>query len=153
MTLCATISVTKSVIYTGSNSAWGRLAQERVAIDSDLTFGPWLRQRRRALDLTRAQLAARVGCSVSALRKFEADELRPSRPLAESLAGALQIAPEDRAAFVRLARDTRGANTTRSPVPAGPAKRGWPSSSPPTSMTHFVMASALCRWRRSPIPT
>jgi transcriptional regulator with XRE-family HTH domain len=69
------------------------LAQETVAIDSDLTFGDWLRRQRRALDLTRAELAARVGCSVSALRTFEADELRPSRPLAEALAGALAIAP------------------------------------------------------------
>jgi predicted ATPase len=58
-----------------------------------------------------------VGCSVSALRKFEADELRPSRPLAEALAGALQIPPEDRAAFVRFARDTLGADTTRVAVP------------------------------------
>ncbi len=105
MALCATISVTKSVIYTDSNIAWRRLAQERVAIDSDLTFGPWLRQRRRALDLTRAELAASVGCSVSALRKFEADELRPSRPLAEALADALAIAPPDRDTFVRFARD------------------------------------------------
>jgi predicted transcriptional regulator len=28
------------------------------------SFGEWLRQRRRALDLTRAELAERVGCSV-----------------------------------------------------------------------------------------
>ena len=77
-------------------------------IDSDLTFGVWLRRQRRACDLTQAELAARVGCSVSALRKFEADELRPSRPLATSLAGALAIAPQDRDAFVRFARDMRG---------------------------------------------
>jgi len=75
------------------------------AIDSDLTFGAWLRRRRRALDLTREELAARVGCSVSALRKSEADELRPSKPLAEVLAGALGIESENRAAFVRFARD------------------------------------------------
>ncbi len=110
-------------------------------IDSDITFGDWLRRQRRALDLTRAELAARAACSVSALRKFEADELRPSRPLAESLAGALQIAPEDRAAFVRLARDTRGANTTRSPVPTTGLQRPAPRSTvrstlpaPPTAL-------------------
>jgi predicted ATPase/transcriptional regulator with XRE-family HTH domain len=89
-----------------------------VAIDSDLTFGDWLRRQRRALDLTRAELAAQVGCSVSALRKFEADALRPSRPLAEALAGALHIAPEEREAFVRCARDTPGADPTRLPIPA-----------------------------------
>ncbi|MFL5804867.1 MAG: ATP-binding protein [Roseiflexaceae bacterium] len=85
-------------------------------IDGELTFGDWLRRQRRALDLTRAELAARVSCSVSALRKFEVDELRPSRPLAEVLAGALHIAPEDRAAFVRFARDRPGADTTCLPV-------------------------------------
>ena len=91
--------------------------QEIVAIDSDLTFGPWLRRHRRALDLTHAELAAAVGCSVSALRKFEAGDLRPSRPLAEALAGALQIPPEDRAAFVRFARDTPVRYDARRAVP------------------------------------
>ena len=98
-------------------------------IDSELTFGGWLRRQRRALDLTRAELAVRVGCSVSALRKFEADELRPSRPLAESLAGALQIAPKDRDAFVRFARDMPGANTTGLPVPTVSLQRPAPRSS------------------------
>jgi len=109
--------------------------------DSDVTFGDWLRRQRRALDLTRAELAARVGCSVSALRKFEADQLRPSRPLAESLAGALQIALENRAAFVRFARDTPGANTTGLPVPTVSLQRPAPRSSvrstlplPPTAL-------------------
>jgi transcriptional regulator with XRE-family HTH domain len=82
--------------------------QEIVEINSDLTFGPWLRRRRRALDLTHAELAAAAGCSVSALRKFEAGDLRPSKLLAEALAGALAIAPQDRAAFVRFARDMPG---------------------------------------------
>jgi transcriptional regulator with XRE-family HTH domain len=93
-------------------------------IDSALTFGPWLRQRRRALDLTRAKLAASVGCSVSALRKFEADALRPSRPLAEALVGALQIAPEDRAAFVCFARDMPAADTMRLSVPTVSLQHG-----------------------------
>jgi predicted ATPase/transcriptional regulator with XRE-family HTH domain len=107
-----------------------------VAIDNDLTFGDWLRRQRRALDLTRAELAARVGCSVSALRKFEADALRPSRPLAEALAGALQIAPEERAAFVRLARDTPGADTTHLPIPA--VSRQHPA--PPATVRSTLLA-------------
>ena len=52
MAHCATISATKSVISTRSNIACSRLTQETVAIDSDLTFGDWLRRQRRALDLT-----------------------------------------------------------------------------------------------------
>ena len=35
------------------------------------TFGIWLRQRRKALDLTQAQLAQQAGCSLSAIRQFE----------------------------------------------------------------------------------
>jgi DNA-binding XRE family transcriptional regulator len=39
------------------------------------SFGEWLRQRRRALDLTRAELGQRAGYSVSGLRKVEADDI------------------------------------------------------------------------------
>src|SRR6266508_4831360 len=141
MALCATISVTKSVISTGSNIACSGLAQERVAIDSDLTFGDWLRRQRRARDLTRAELAAAVGCSVSALRKFEADQLRPSRPLAEALASALAVAPQDRDAFVRFARDMSGDDLALSPAqtvspehPASPARVRSNLLMPPTAL-------------------
>jgi predicted ATPase/transcriptional regulator with XRE-family HTH domain len=135
MTHCATINVTKSVICTDSNRACRRRAQEQAAIDNDLTFGDWLRRQRRARDLTRAELAAQVGCSVSALRKFEADALRPSRPLAEALAGALHIAPEEREAFVRCARDTPGADTTRLPVPAVSRQQPAPPASVRSTLT------------------
>ncbi len=68
------------------------------------SFGLWLRQRRKALDLTRERLAECAGCSVSALRKIEDDERRPSRQLAELLAECLSIAPEDRLTFLKVAR-------------------------------------------------
>jgi predicted ATPase/transcriptional regulator with XRE-family HTH domain len=116
--------------------------------DGNVTFGDWLRRQRRALDLTRAELAARVGCSVSALRKFEADQLRPSRPLAESLAGALQIASENRAAFVRFARDTPGADMTRLPVstvsPQRPAPRSTVRSTLPAPPTALIGREQEC---------
>ena len=69
-----------------------------------VSFGNWIRQRRRALDLTQDQLAARVGCSISAIRKIEADERRPSRQVAELLADTLQIPTTDRATFLKVAR-------------------------------------------------
>lgn len=69
-----------------------------------LSFGNWIRQRRRTLDLTQDELASRVGCSLSAIRKIEADERRPSRQIAELLADTLQISPADRATFLRVAR-------------------------------------------------
>jgi transcriptional regulator with XRE-family HTH domain len=51
-----------------------------------LSFGAWLKRRRKALDLTQEALAQLVGCSVVSIRKFEGDEQRPSRQLAELLA-------------------------------------------------------------------
>lgn len=132
----ATISVTKSVTYISSDSACSRLAQERMAIDSELTFGAWLRQRRRALDLTREELAQRVSCSVSAVRRMEADELRPSKQLAEALAATLDIAPSDRNTFVRFARDAPGADTMRLPIPTVTLQHG----APPATMRSTLPA-------------
>ena len=36
----------------------------------DVSFGEWLKQRRKALDLTQNELAERVGCSLATIRKF-----------------------------------------------------------------------------------
>jgi len=68
------------------------------------SFGDWLRQRRRTLDLTQDELARQVGCSAITLRKLEAEERRPSKQIAERLAEVLQVALEDRPAFLRFAR-------------------------------------------------
>jgi transcriptional regulator with XRE-family HTH domain len=53
------------------------------------SFGLWLKERRRLLDLTQTDLANGVGCSVVTIRKIEADERRPSRQIAELLADCL----------------------------------------------------------------
>jgi transcriptional regulator with XRE-family HTH domain len=76
-------------------------------MDVEVSFGLWLRQRRKALDLTQEDLSQCVGCSVSTVRKIEADERRPSRQIAGLLADCLGIAPEDCAAFVKAARGER----------------------------------------------
>jgi transcriptional regulator with XRE-family HTH domain len=68
------------------------------------SFGAWLKRRRKALDLTQADLARLVGCAVVSIRKIEADEQRPSRQTAERIAQHLQIAPEEQATFVQVAR-------------------------------------------------
>src|SRR5262245_61234928 len=91
-------------------------------MDEIPSFGIWLRRRRKALDLTQKALAQRGGYSVSAIRKLEADEYRPSREIAEHLADALGIAPAERAAFVHFARlglDAEEA-TVRLPAAAPP---------------------------------
>ncbi|HQU50257.1 MAG TPA: helix-turn-helix domain-containing protein [Casimicrobiaceae bacterium] len=86
------------------------------------SFGGWLRQRRRALGFTHATLAERVHCSVSALRKFEQDVRRPSRPLAERLADRLGVTQEERMRFLAFARGERRVDTLESwsPVPLAP---------------------------------
>ncbi len=68
------------------------------------SFGQWLKQRRKVLDLTREDLAGRIGCAAVTLRKIEADERRPSKQIAELLAEFLNIPSHEHAAFVRFAR-------------------------------------------------
>ena len=43
------------------------------------SFGAWVRQRRRALDLTLEELAAQIGCAAVTIRHIETDERRPSK--------------------------------------------------------------------------
>ena len=69
-----------------------------------VSFGAWLRQRRRALDLTQAALAQRVGCATGTIRKLESDERRPSLQLASVLAAHLDVPAQERAAVVQVAR-------------------------------------------------
>ena len=52
----------------------------------DLTFGLWLKRRRRALDLTQEDLAERAYCSVNSIRKIESGDLTPSKALAQEIA-------------------------------------------------------------------
>jgi predicted ATPase/transcriptional regulator with XRE-family HTH domain len=76
-------------------------------METELSFGSWIRRRRKALDLLQKDLANQVGCSVSALQKIELDERRPSRQLAERLAASLDVLPAERARFVQIARGER----------------------------------------------
>ena len=69
-----------------------------------LSFGLWIKRRRKALDLTQDALAALVGCSKDLIVKIEGDARRPSREIAALLATHLQLAPEERDDFIRCAR-------------------------------------------------
>ncbi|MFN8472635.1 MAG: tetratricopeptide repeat protein [Anaerolineae bacterium] len=73
-------------------------------MSADLTFGSWLKRRRRGLGLTQVELGRQTGYAGETIRKVEADEFRPSREMAEILAATLDISPEYRARFVRFAR-------------------------------------------------
>jgi len=74
-------------------------------MDETLTFGTWLKRRRKTLDLTQGGLAVRLGCAIGTVRRLESDDLRPSRQVAARLAEVLRIPAEARDAFVAFARD------------------------------------------------
>jgi predicted ATPase/transcriptional regulator with XRE-family HTH domain len=72
-------------------------------VDGYPSFGYWVRRRRKALDLTQAELARRVFCALSTIKKIELDERRPSRQMAERLADCLHVTGLEREAFLAAA--------------------------------------------------
>src|SRR5262249_35273808 len=92
------------------------IARKEAAMDGHASFGYWVRRQRKALDLTQAELARRVGCAEGTIRMIEADARRPSRQIAARLAEQLAIAPPDRAAFLQSARAEGSADRLAPPV-------------------------------------
>jgi WD40 repeat protein/transcriptional regulator with XRE-family HTH domain len=86
-------------------------------MEREESFKDRLKQGRKALDLTQAELAHKVGCSIYTLQHIEEGTARPSRQLAELLAVGLEIPAEERLAFVRMAR--LGAGASAAAVPPG----------------------------------
>ena len=80
-----------------------------------ISFGQWIKNRRRALGWTQELLAEHVGCATETVRKIEADRRRPSQQLVELFAEALGISPAERQVFVFLAR-----SEGQSPLPVPP---------------------------------
>ena len=89
-------------------------------MEHESSFGAWLKQRRKALDLTQVKLGELAGCAGDTIRKLEADKLRPSRAIAEALMDALGVAPTARSEVVHWAR------TGTRPHGAGEASRMFP---------------------------
>jgi transcriptional regulator with XRE-family HTH domain len=124
---------------------------EQRPAPAPLTFGRWLQRRRRALDLTQAELAHRAGYAEATLRKIEADELRPSKELAARLAEHLDLAPAERAGFVHFARGR--ALVPELPVPASGVPLPEPVGSaratglplPPTTLIGRERVTAIIR--------
>lgn len=113
-------------------------------MDDTTSFGQWLKWRRRVLDLTQEELAARVFCAAVTIRKIEADERRPSKEVAARLADQLALSPAERTAFIKSARAelaaTRLPAATPSttpvdpPAPPGTARRPGTLPVPPTPL-------------------
>ncbi|MCB0187854.1 MAG: helix-turn-helix domain-containing protein, partial [Caldilineaceae bacterium] len=82
------------------------------------SIGQWIRQQRKLLDLTQAQLAQQVGCAVVTIKKIEQETRRPSPEMAELLANQLGVPQAERAQFLRLARgEAAAAHTLADPMP------------------------------------
>jgi predicted ATPase/DNA-binding XRE family transcriptional regulator len=101
------------------------------------TFGAWLKRRRKLLDLTQDDLGRLAGCSGAAIRKFEAEERKPSRELAESLAHTLQIPDPELEAFIQLARGIRPGHFP-AVTPAGSTPAHLPPDNLPAPLTSLV---------------
>ena len=109
-----------SLSYTKSDTNFGETLVELSS------FGEWLRRQRKALDLTQEQLAQRISCSTSALRKIEAEQRRPSEQIVEQLADLFHIASDQRASFLKFARGDQEA----APTGATEEEASWRVSQP-----------------------
>ncbi len=69
-----------------------------------ISFGKWLRQQRRALDLTQQAFADQVGCARITLRRIESGALKPSRELALILLEKSGIPKSEREAWLPFTR-------------------------------------------------
>lgn len=71
------------------------------------TFGAWLKHQRQSRDWTQFELGQHVGCSTVLIRKFEADERRPSKQIALILAALFDIPVREHEQFVAFARGSK----------------------------------------------
>src|SRR5262245_58870005 len=94
----------RTMIRTQIRTHMAQSPCEDRAMYDDMIFGQRVRQHRKELDLTQEDFAQRVGISTETVSKIERGERRPSRHVAERMAQVLELAVEDRAAFVRASR-------------------------------------------------
>src|SRR6266508_2661202 len=102
-------------------------------LSEDISFGEWLRQHRRMLDLTQQELADQVGCARITLRRIESGALKPSKELALILLEKLGTPPAEGETWLRFARGLSGfpENSTESFVSK-------PITNLPASLTSFI---------------
>ena len=83
---------------------------KHVDTAASVSFGHWLKKRRKALDLTQNELAKHVGCATITIQKIEANQRRPSKQMTRLLAEHLGISMEEYQEFVKFARAEPGAH-------------------------------------------
>ena len=109
---------------------------------TDQSFGAWLKQRRRDLDLTQEALAEQAGCSAQMIRRVEAGTARPSRQLAELLAVSLQVPAAERAEYVQWARLGQRTPQTAAPHETPHAEENAPVPNPYKGLRAFQESDA-----------
>lgn len=97
------------------------------------SFGQWLKERRKALDLTQHEMASRAGCAEVTLRKIEAGDLRPSAQLAASLIRNVGVADANLPELVDFAL---GASSYH--APAAPRTRSHRPHNLPAQLTPLL---------------
>src|SRR5215216_3161303 len=102
-------------------------------VPEEISFGEWLHQRRRMLDLTQQDLADQVGCARITLRRIEAGVLKPSKELALILLEKLGIPQIERPQWVLFARGVSGF-----PVTPSDSFSSKPRTNLPSSLTSFI---------------
>src|SRR5689334_11185759 len=92
--------------YTKTYTKTRETIGSRQNMYDNLLFGTWLKSRRKELDLTREELAKRVGCSPIFIYKLEVEDRRPSKQIAAILARELQVPTHQVDTFIKFARQT-----------------------------------------------
>lgn len=82
------------------------------------SFGEWVRQRRKSLDLSRQVMANLAGYAAATIKQIEQDERRPSRLMVERLADALFLPIDESPVFLHAVLGERSLD--RLPTPAEP---------------------------------
>ena len=98
-----------------------------------LPFGEWLRKQRRALDLSRQDLADQAGCAEITLRRIEAGTLKPSKELASLLLEKVGIPQNELEPWVRFAR-----GLSDRPSPEQSTSEIKPQTNLPALLTSFI---------------
>src|SRR5438067_731522 len=110
------------IVHRPSSSGAARMTHDE-AQDAGIAFGRWLREQRRARDLTQDAFGGQIGCVGETIRKIEAGVSRPSRQVAELMAAYLGVPAPAWPRFVQWARLL--------PVVAA---RSWQPGDPPAAL-------------------
>src|SRR5690349_15985561 len=114
-----------------------------VLVIGETSLGSWIKQQRIAHDLTQEELAGLTACSLSTIRKIEADQRRPSKDLAAQIARQLGLDGDSSRQFVQWVRAKEveavvpAAATAQVTIPTGQARGRGPTNLPPPA-TSFV---------------